>query len=301
MVTRLLSGFLFLFAATTYAKDYVLMEETVDGSVHYVANYSDVIRSLQPKDTITFKTPAGFTQYVIGPRGVLGGQRFSVIVDIGDGKALRLNKKSNVEALASFQESQIRMKRGGAPVVEVHSFGKLGGRPAYLEVDFVKHEMTLAEISDALAPTPPLTKGGSALVHQRMQLQGQLSALGLDNVKAAFLEFVDKSSGFAVLDDVHPDNLVLTKRADGSLEFKVWDTGVDQPTSTRWLSHDDLDRNRSFFDEPKMAAALNGPLSIWRDEARQKLMKSRRERFPSLADRVGSLSDWPNCSGLGAL
>lgn len=138
-------------------------------------------------------------------------------------------------------------------------------------------------------------------MQQRLLIRGQLENLGVEKVKAAFLEFVDKSSGFAVLDDVHPDNLVLSKRPDGSLEFKVWDTGTDQPNSTRWLTHDDLDRNRTFFDEPQMAAALRGPLSIWLIEARQKLMESRRIRFPSLSERVGSLSDWPNCSGLSAL
>lgn len=262
------------------------MEESPDGSPHYIQDYAAAIRGLQPKDKIVFRSRTGTTEFTVGPRGVLGGQSFSVVVDVGNKRVLRLNTDAEKDGLSPFAESQLRMKRAGCPVVEVYSHGRVGGRSAYVEVGYEDKLVTLADVVNRLSPPPPSHNRG---LQQQYEFQRQeVVALGLDKIEAAFMEFIDKSAGFAVLDDVHPDNLVLVRRSDGGVEFKVWDTGTDQPTTTRWLNHDDLDHNRSFLDEEKFQLAFRGYLKPWWERAKQRMMESRRRLYPSLADRVGS-------------
>lgn len=272
------------------------MEEGRDGSPRYIQNYSEVVRQLKPNDRIIFKTREGEKSFVVGPRGVLGGQTFSVVVDVGGGRVVRLNAKTNKDSLTSFAESQLRMKRGGCPVVEVFSQGKIGGQTAFVEVSFENKIVTLAEYINRMSEAP---RGQPALLQQQQgYLRQEMVALGTDKIEAAFMEFVDKSAGFAVLDDVHPDNLVLIRRPDGSLEFKVWDTGTDEPNRTRWLNHDDLDNNRSFLDEEKMQLAFRGYIRPWLEKAKRRMMEGRQRIFPQLAHRIGSKDP---CGGLGVL
>jgi len=135
---RALFYLIFLVASQAFGASYQLFSEPGVRA----RGYSGILQNLQPNDQIVFSNERRFTVY-----RVLGEGGNTLVLDIGDGKALRLNTRpSNYKqfSLSWYVEGYSKLKDSGIPIVKVFLEESLPSE--YLVVEKIPVEFTLDQV-----------------------------------------------------------------------------------------------------------------------------------------------------------
>lgn len=201
--------FFLLITETSFAEKYTLFEKGEQGRM--VRDYDDILAKLKPDDVIVFSDGKEFTV-----KKILGSGNTTLVLDIGNGKVLRIPKATYLEIgrvpqsfIDYFLEAYQVIKKTPLPVVEV-----------FVEESLMSERVVAENLNIILVLGD--TNLSPSKILKKIASYGNL------------MSFVRKLGYFEFIGDLHPRQIALTDKGYRLFDF----TDAKLFTSESWNSLD---------------------------------------------------------------